>query len=112
MFEMSHEVLDNFREDYPGVFKGWDESRVRITIDECESENGKPGRAIGLFILFNTIGSSKRDQKHDENRVRSSEKREYKVHKVFLVDIHTEDTKVGGDELISEFYTLVDLGGE
>ena len=98
MFEMTHEVLDNFREDYPGVFKGWDESRVRITVDECESENGKPGRAIGLFILFNTKGSA--------------EKKEYKIHNVFLVDIHTEDTKVGGDELISEFYTLVDLGGE
>ncbi len=109
MLEMSHELLDLLREEYPGAFKGWDQSRVRITADEVANDGPDIGRILCLVILFNLHGEKqKKPQKHNNKNDRPEGKKMYKMHKVLLTDVRTEETKVGGEELISEFYTLVD----
>lgn len=100
MLDASREAIDNLKEDYPGAFRGWDESKVRMTMDE--TEDGEKGRILMLTILFQLHGE--KQQKHRK----SSGTKVYKVHKVLLTDVRTEATKVGDEELISEFYTLVD----
>lgn len=112
MLDMSREAIDFYREDYPGVFSKWDESRARLTVDEVENDGPNKGRILCLVILFNLHGERQKqpreDQKHDKSWDKSEGEKVYKIHQVFITDVRTEATKVGGEELISEFYTLVD----
>ena len=94
MLDASREALDQLRVEYPGAFKGWDGSRVRLTMDEVDE--GEKGRILTLTILF----------QKDHDKLKG--KKAYKIHKVLLTDVRTEATKVGDEELISEFYMLVD----
>ena len=111
MLDMSREALDYYREDYPGVFSKWDESKVRITVEEVsDSDDGSnKGRILCLVILFSLHGEIQKQPREGQKHWDKSEgEKEYQIHQVFLSDVRTEETKVGGEELISEFYTLVD----
>jgi len=103
MLDASQVVLDQLRLEYPGAFKGWDGSRVRLTIDEVD--DGEKGRIILLTILFQLQDEKQKQSRRDRN---SGGKESYRVHKVLLSDVRSEETRVGGEELISEFYTVVD----
>ncbi len=103
MFDASREALDQLRLEYPGAFKGWDGSRVRLTMDEVD--DGEKGRISMLTILFQLQDEKQKQSGRDRN---SGGKKSYRVHKVLLTDVRSEETRVGGEELISEFYTIVD----